>query len=489
MISRKLVALALLAVFAMSAAFVGTGGINSVPTAQAACSAAELAAGTCVDITTTATVNGSVAAPRIECKWELPDMDLVAAGMQYADVENPGPAVDDHDDDITKGPTPGGSTTPGTPCALATSPVGPPIMANGAVSMIQVKAPNHLQNTPVPVRTVELWAAVDHASGPAVISDVFWDVYQPCPNATLVPNCGSSTLGGANYALKVQVHWNSTLVQERDGKGQLEQAWARGGGRLSANDGNCDSYGTNTTTDGTMWNAAVETGQLTASAVEDATNGMLALCRESRKAIYHATIELTKDEPCGSYKVVATAVAAGGNFITLTNSFDVLCNVFLEADFTTVNWGTVVPGFEADVAGDTNFGTGGPTLANGNNAAMGVTITYGPMTGATNFTKVIDKFDVAFGRTSSNLNRLGYTSPFLNANTTYDLSKVGGSPTGTLNPAWVLCANELGKIDFSLHPDATLPNDVYNGSLTIRGYLAEAVPNICYGNLHAIESQ
>jgi hypothetical protein len=464
----------------MSAAFLGTSGIRP-EVAQAACTPAEIAAGTCKDITTSATVSGSAQAPNIECKWELPDMDLAATGIQYSDVETPGPAVDDHDDDINLGPT------PTMPCALGAGPT-PPTMANGAINMIQVRAPTHIQGQPVPVRDIELWAAVDHPTGPALISDVFWDIYQPCPSAALVPGCGAGQ-AGAGYALKVQVHYNSGPVQERDGRGQLENAFARGLGRLSAADGTCDTYGSNADVDGTMWNAAVETLQMAESAVEDPNVGMLALCRENRKAIYHALFQLTKDEPCGTYKVVATAVAAGGNFESLTNFFNVICNVNLQTDFSAVNWGVIVPGFPGDVGGDLIWGNGAPTIANGNNAAMGVTIEYGPMT-STNFQgKVIDDFDVAFGRSSSNLNRIGYTSPHIQAGQVVDLSRVNGTPApaGQLNASWVLCANELGKIDFSIHPETGLPNDTYTGTLTLRAYLAEAAPSICYGNLHVTE--
>ena len=51
---------------------------------------------------------------------------------------------------------------------------------------------------------------------------------------------------------------------------------------------------------------------------------------------------------------------------------------------------------------------------------------------------------------------------------------------GTL-PAQVLCANELAKLDPSVHPQAGLPADTYTGTATLVGY---AVPGECYGNKH-----
>jgi hypothetical protein len=255
----------------------------------------------------------------------------------------------------------------------------------------------------------------------------------------------------------------------------------------------CTALGGTTTTSGHMWEAAIDTGQIaTSSVVDDPTWGMKELCREKVKAFFHAYISLTKDEPCGTYTVNAVAVAIGGNSVSLSNTFDVLCGINLQTDFTTFNWGTVFPGIQGDLAGDLIFGTSNrPTIVNGNNGPMAVRIKFGPMTNGTDVTKVIDKFDAAFGRNSSDLNSIGYQSPFLNANTDYELGIAG--PTGQTGPTtavqgrWVLCANEKGKLDVSIHPAGNLPNGNYSGTATITGYLATHLLPICFGNYHVTE--
>jgi hypothetical protein len=409
---------------------------------------------------------------------------------------------------------------PGNRCALQGSPVnGAPRTtadgqgANGAVhNAMQIRALNHNPfSGPIPVRTIELWAAVDHPISINAISDVYWDVYQPC--TTGVPGC----VNGLN--LKVQVHYDSGCsvsgaapiifncngagtgvegnhpgnLHQKDGKGNDEsiatpEAVANGGGRIAWNTSvGCDALG-NATTPGGMWAAAIGTGQITSAAeVENTTYGMLARCREHVKAFYRATINLTKDEPCGEYKVNAVAVANGGNFSTLTNYFDVLCGINLQTDFTSVDWGTIIPGIQGDIAGDLLWGQGGPTIVNGNNGPMAVQINFGPMTFSN---KVIDKFDACFGRSSQALNCIGYNTPYLAAGTAYELGVPG--PAGSTNTAlvdgrYILCANELGKLDLSVHPDANLLSGTYTGSLVITGYLHPLMLTHCFGNYHITE--
>jgi hypothetical protein len=122
---------------------------------------------------------------------------------------------------------------------------------------------------------------------------------------------------------------------------------------------------------------------------------------------------------------------------------------------------------------------------------MAVKIKFGPMTNGTDVTKIIDKFDAAFGRNSQDLNSIGYQAPFLSANTDYELGVAGptGQTSGTVQGRWVLCANEKGKLDVSIHPAGNLPNGAYSGSATVTGYLVTVGPAsaVCYGNNHVAE--
>ena len=87
-----------------------------------------------------------------------------------------------------------------------------------------------------------------------------------------------------------------------------------------------------------MFEAAVHNGEMTAAAVDDINRGMIAKCQEKEKALYYGQFALSKDQPCGEYKVVASVFNSSGND-TLTNYFDVLCVFGLQIDFNVVDWG------------------------------------------------------------------------------------------------------------------------------------------------------
>ena len=140
-------------------------------------------------------------------------------------------------------------------------------------------------------------------------------------------------------------------------------------------------------------------------------------------------------------------------------------------------------GFTSTVGGDLIFAPGcdtHPTVKNVGNSGMGLRLSYSDLVGV-QFGKHIYEFDACYGRAPdatlkcfpSIINQPAQTTP---------TSPV--IPTevdfGTL-PAQVLCANELGKLDPSVHPQVGLPADTYVGTATLTGY---AVPGECYGNKH-----
>ncbi len=368
-------------------------------------------------VPTSAVVDPTGMKPNIECKWELPDMDSSVAGIQYSRPAHT------HDDDM--------SLAPGRPCDLqrdaSGAPAGKPTMADGVHHMIQVK-PN-LEDQPEQ-RRIQLWMAVDHPAGLGAITDVFWDVYHP------------------DGSKKVQAHGTRVLP------GSSEcQAWGSGGGP-----------------DGSMFEAAVHTGQLTAAAVDDENFGMVAKCFQEEKAFYYGEFSLSKDQMCGEYKIVATAVGVGGTTTSLMNYIDVLCVFALDIDFNRVDWGLIYPGVSDVVSGDLIWNVppdNAPTVRNIGNDGMGVKVHFSTMTGA-QWAKTIDRFDAKFGRSAATL----VTRDPIPANQWVDFGS---------GAAQVLCANELGKLDLSIHPPGTLPGDTYTGSFDIAGF---SVPGECKGSAH-----
>ncbi|NNF68601.1 MAG: hypothetical protein HKN01_02430, partial [Acidimicrobiia bacterium] len=128
-------------------------------------------------IETTASIGGgSGVAPRIFCKWELPDMVPGTPNtpfQEYSDDPTPSPVavhlagLDQlnpwDDDDLVPDPF--------EPCSL-TAADGFPEYADGAIGSIQVRA--NAEDLPEE-RVIELWAAV----GPLSVDDVYWKVFHP----------------------------------------------------------------------------------------------------------------------------------------------------------------------------------------------------------------------------------------------------------------------------------------------------------------------
>ncbi len=359
------------------------------------------------------------------------------------------------------------------PCSgPGNTPATKPTQPNNVHRMIQV-APN-FENLPGE-RLIQNWMAVDD---PGTVSDTFWIVWEPCTTVTN-PLCGLAPAPAPNLVKKLQVH----------------------GTRLGATQPQpCTSLFGTSTTDGSMTEAAIHTGQVTKDSFDDLNKGMIALCNQNVKGLYSAEWPLSKDQPCGEYRIDATAVSIGGATTTLTNYIDVLCTFQLKIDFggqTTalplpgpcpggITWPALSPGFTSTVGGDLLFAPPcdtKPTVKNVGNSGMGLKLSFSDLVGTT-FGKHIYAFDACFGRAPdatlkcfpSIVNLPGVTTPVLplttNAPTEVDF--------GVL-PAQVLCANEVGKLDPSVHPQAGLPADTYTGTATLVGY---AVLGECYGNKH-----
>ena len=355
------------------------------------------------DIPTGANVTATNTPPVIECKWELPDMDSTMSGIQY-DTQDATPEwMHMHDDDMAMGPT------PMYPCSGI-----PPVMADGATNMVQVNPnPKDLPEE----RKIQLWMAVDHATGLTAIDDVYWDVYHP------------------DGTKKVQVH----------------------GVRVPVAD--CGTLG-NSTSDGTMFEAAYHTGQIAADSIDDLTlGGLVAKCHQNVKAIYYAEFDLSKHQPCGTYKIEAHAVSGGAEDM-LVNYLDVLCLYYLEIDFGAIDWGDIAPGQTDVLSGDLSMGTAdAPTVHNGGNVGMEVGVNFGPMDNGNG--KIIDSFDACFGKVPDQT--LLCIDPFAVDTDVW---------FGELEPQ-VLCSNDLGKLDLSIHPSITLPAGSYTGLVDVLARMSD----------------
>ncbi len=405
------------------------------------------------NVPTKGVISTSGSGPVIECKWELPDMDSSTAGIQY--TKPPGHI---HDDDMTTVPDADGNPTNGIQVPCAGPPATPATQPNGVHHEIQV-APNY-GNLPEQ-RQIQNWLAVD---APGTVSDTFWQVFEPC-NAAVNPACGAVYPG---LAFKLQVHGTMLTTAE------------------------CQALVGTSTTDGAMTEAAIHDGEVTKAAFDDTNKGMLALCQQGVKGLYRAEWPLSKDQPCGEYRIDATAVSVGGATTTLTNYIDVLCTFMLQVDFAGnppscpggIDWGVIVPGSTSTVGGDllwTPPCDTHPTVKNVGNDGMGLKLTFSDLVGA-QFGKHIYTFDACYGRHPvasllkcfpSIVNQPGQTSPTSpEIDTQVDF--------GTL-PEQVLCSDELGKLDPSVHPQAGLPADTYSGTATLVGYSVSAE---CFGQWH-----
>jgi len=386
---------------------------------------------------------GTLPPPNIECKWELPDMQPGVSNplsypdtaVQYGTATN----VHQHDDDMTVVPDADNNPSNGIQIPCSGPPGAVPSMPDGVRSMIQV--------APVPEddpeqRHIQLWMAVDHPNNISNITKVYWRVWEPAPLAGLCPDRTAPTDG---WCVKVE-QVDGTKVDKAECNTIT--------GRL----------GTGTAV-GKMFEAAVHTGQVAAAAVDNVDKGMRAKCSEEEKAIYYASFDLSKEQPCGKYKIQATAVGVGGKMDKLTNYLDVLCVFYLRIDFNKVDWGTVTPGLKDIVSGDLLWdkpADNAPTVKNVGNSGMGLGLHFSKMVGV-NEKKEITIFDAKFGRSPDTLQEIDPIA----ASTPVQFDK---------NRERVLCANEKGKLDLSIHPPVDLPQDLYLGTVDVIGRL---VPGIC----------
>jgi hypothetical protein len=419
---KSLVAVAALAVLALGIGLISQGTAKAQEDPQ---------------VPTNAVVGTSGNPPNIECKWELPDMDSNAAGIQY--TKSPGHV---HDDDMSVVPDADNNSSNGIQVPCSGPPASDPSMPGGVKHMIQVNPNLEDQADADPAleyRDIQLWTAVDSPLGVGSIIDVYWDIYHP------------------DGTKKFQIHAIGPNADPLTA------------GRVSAEDNNCTDMGSGASgSDGDMFEAAVHTGQMTAAAADDENLGMIAKCEQSGKALYYAQFPLSKDQMCGEYQIVLTVTSVGGTD-TMTNYIDVPCIFGIRIDFNKVDWADISPGVTDWVNGNLIWDQpkdNAPTVKNVGNDGMGLKLKFSKMVGI--LKGEITSFDAKFGRSPSTLQ----TIEPITATIPVEFDS---------NPARILCANEIGKLDLSIHPPSPLTPDTYTGTLNVVGV---ARPNECLGDAH-----
>jgi hypothetical protein len=332
-----------------------------------------------------------------------------ANGIQYNDDDDPYVDAD-----------------PATPCQLVD---GVAAYYSGSVS-IQVLANAHDEPTE---RAIELWAAVGHDLGIFAVSDVFWKIYHP------------------DGTFKVQVHGGMVEMCPADELG----AYA----------------GDATLASGSMFEAAYDTGQLSNAVITDANGGLMALCNEYQLRFWRAEFDLSKHQPCGLYTVEVYATSSGATTAPTYNYIDVYCFIQMELDFNQIAFGNVVPGIPKIVAGNLIWDDGKPSVANLGSGGLNLGVLFNTMYQDSvndGSEKWIDKFDAMFGIDS---NHLEVINPIFAADTP-DPDLQALLPTDGIywfspSDTQTVCANEVFKLDFSIHPGAGLPSDTYSGTAVL----------------------
>ncbi len=413
-------------------------------------------------VPTTATIGGSGAGATmyIECAWEVVDTTPLTAAFTYD-----GPNT--NDDNTSQNQTlSDGVTTAGAACVPDTAQ-NPANMVNYKRHSIQVR-PNadDADSTGTPgslQRLYEKWVAVESTSV-SQIGDVFWKVWEPYVNTPpysnspspgpFGPNCTSpesfSTdpatdgLNTRQYCLKYQHHATANLGPVSTTNPLVGVA--------------CADLQSSSLTN--MFQQAINEGQMTA-AERDA---IINRCFQSEKAIYKVRETISKDQPCGEYRIETTVVNTAGTAFTRVNFFDVPCFIVLKTDFTTIDWGTIQNNATSNKSGNMTFDPtdGQPTIRNVGNSALFLEAGFDPLIFQTDPTKNINQFDLKLrAEWRTNVAELTVVDPILARDSSNHplWACFGDQPIG---------ANQNGKLDLSVHP-VNAQAGLYNGNFKMIG--------------------
>jgi hypothetical protein len=400
------------------------------------------------DIPASATIGGSGAGATmyIECAWEVVDTTPTTAQFDY------NVTVAD-DDNVSRDQTLlDGVTTAGAPCAPTTATN----MVNFKRHSIQLR-PNADDN-PIE-RQYQKWVAVE-STAIGQIGDVFWKVWEPYVGTPpynnspspgpFGPNCVSpetfpgdpGTLATAQYCLKYQHHATANRGPVGTGNPLITQTCASLQGPAAT----------------AMFSQAINTGQMTA-AERDA---IITRCFQNEKSIFNVTETVSKEQPCGEYRVEVTVVNTSGNTTKSVNFFDVECFIYLQTDFTSISWGTIQNNVASNLSGNMVFnpGDGAPTVRNVGNAPLYIEAGFDPLIFGGDPTKNINQFDIKLrAEWRSNPAELTIVDPIFARDPQNRAlwACFGDQPIGS---------NQNGKLDLSIHP-VNAQAGLYSGNFNI----------------------
>jgi hypothetical protein len=362
--------------------------------------------------------------------------------------------------------------------------------------------PIHVQITPnindqPQQRYVELWAAVGStlpisaAAQPNPQTVVFWNVFYP--DGTLM-----AKIKGTNYT--------PGLVD----------------GPLCAGPKG-------------MFAMAAATGQIESSTVSNDTplihDSIADYCNKNKQDLYYGAFAVSIHQPYGVYRVEAvtnseafppgvapsaelpsttqtsitqtsttqasttqpsttqtTTTLTGTAALSATQSvqhsyFEVLPVVSVGRDFTSVGFDAVVAGKEFTIVGDTEFGSGGPTIQSQGNAGVTVEIAFSNLcllvssVRTCDFGQRVTEFGGGFGTSEGVIEKRSQISGL--DNTTLGEPVEGFQGFFPAEPApggaryQTLCPSDLGKIDFTTTTPSELAGGEYVGKIHLK-YVAVA---------------
>jgi hypothetical protein len=209
----------------------------------------------------------------------------------------------------------------------------------------------------------------------------------------------------------------------------------------------------------------------------------LNLCDQQQKVLFYGAFPISKHQPWGKYTVQVKADWDSGRATgEKTFAINVLDFTALRTDFTSVDYGAVLPGAKTVVQGDFVWGTGdnvasrkigdGATVANHGNKGMTVNVQFqrmclrDPVTDvvmpdcATTAKKRIDQFDAGFANVEQQLVKV---DPIMVDPATAQTPRVG---FGTAR-AQTLCPNEWGKLELSLRAPNPFEQGKYKGAVMV----------------------
>ena len=188
---------------------------------------------------------------------------------------------------------------------------------------------------------------------------------------------------------------------------------------------------------------AVSAGLITQ---EEADHIDLYIDDKQQYYMYKVYLPMLYHQPAGDYVVEFWGTDLSGvTSDILVGGFLWIPTIVLEYDFNSgIDFGSILPGYEKMIPGDEDLTTSGlPTLKNEGNIPIQVGVEFTNLTGI-NHSKVIDRFDVQFQSFSRDFNAYAMV---------------------WADDCLQICQTK--QIDFSIHPETGIPNDVYEGDMTL----------------------